>query len=109
MLNIEEYTLPSGISPYQQWFENVADLRAAARIYMRIKRMEAGNMGDCKPIHDGVWELRIDVGQGYRVYYAKTGKTIILLLCGGDKNSQKKDIERAVIYLNDYKKRAIYG
>ncbi len=72
---------------------------------MRMDRLADGNFGDCKPLRDGVWELRIDYGPGYRVYYAMAGRTCLLLLCGGDKRKQAADIDRAVGYWNDYKQR----
>jgi len=69
--------------------------------------LERGGFGDCKPLQDGVWELRIDHGPGYRVYYSLIGKKIVLLLCGGDKRTQQRDIMQAITYLEDYKKRAL--
>ncbi len=72
---------------------------------MRVLRMAAGNFGDCKPLHDGVWELRIDYGPGYRVYYAQAGKRLILLLAGGDKRRQQADIEAAIERWNDWQHR----
>lgn len=74
-------------------------------IQRRIDRLAAGNFGDHKPCGNGVWELRIDVGPGYRVYYAMDGQTVVLLLCGGDKRSQQSDIDAAVKYWNDYQRR----
>lgn len=76
-----------------------------ARIITRIERLKLGSFGDCKPLQHGVWELRIDYGPGYRVYYARSGKRLILLLSGGDKRSQSADITRAVSYFQDYKTR----
>ena len=67
--------------------------------------IESGNFGDCKPLRDGVWEMRIDVGPGYRVYYAKTGLTVVLLLCGGDKRKQQSDIEKACEYWKEWQLR----
>lgn len=67
--------------------------------------MKRGLFGDCEPVGDGVWELRIDTGPGYRVYYARAGKQVVLLLCGGDKRRQKADIKRAKDYWEDYEKR----
>jgi len=88
------------------WLASLKDIRARARIAARIARLTVRNFGDCKPIRDGVSELRVDHGPGYRVYYGKVGKTIILLLCGGDKRTQVADIERAVAYLSDFKRRS---
>jgi len=81
------------------------DIRATARIMARIERLRGGNYGDCKPLHGGVWELRIDCGPGYRVYYAQAGSHLVLLFFGGDKRRQKTDVVRAVEYLTDYKRR----
>ena len=71
----------------------------------RVSRMAAGNFGDCKPRREGVQELKIDFGPGYRVYLSKQGPVLVLLLCGGDKSDQSRDIERAIAYLKDWKQR----
>jgi putative addiction module killer protein len=78
-----------------KWLKNLKDSNARFRIYQRIDRLSNGNPGDVKPIGEGCSEMRIDYGPGYRVYYQDTGKEIIVLLCGGDKASQSKDIENA--------------
>jgi len=83
----------------------LADARAQAKIATRINRLAAGNFGDCRPLRQGVCELRIDWGPGYRVYYAVIRRECVLLLCGGDKRKQSADIERALEYLKDYKER----
>jgi len=70
-----------------------------------LLRVEAGNFGDCEPVGDGVTELRIHVGAGYRVYFGRHGKTVVILLCGGDKGSQAADIKRAKDYWADWKRR----
>lgn len=80
-------------------------MRAKARIVARVARLKAGNLGDCKSLRDGVSELRIDYGPGYRVYFGVVGFQVILLLCGGDKRSQDADIDKAVDYLADFKRR----
>lgn len=80
---------------YRQWFSKLKDLRAKARIDVRIRRLSLGNPGDVRPVGSGISELRIDYGPGYRVYFKQTGSEIVVLLCGGDKSSQGKDIERA--------------
>jgi putative addiction module killer protein len=82
------------------------DDRAEARVAARINRLASGNSGDCKPVGGGVWELRIDYGPGYRVYFGRIGREVVLLLCGGDKRRQSADIEKAIEYLNDYKQRS---
>lgn len=80
---------------FDRWFERLRDRKAAARVQARIDRAEAGNLGDCKPVGGGVSELRIDYGPGYRVYFVQRGVEVIILLAGGDKGSQAKDIEAA--------------
>ena len=80
---------------YVDWLEKLRDITAKIAIVRRVARMEIGNFGDHKFCRNGVWELRIDVGAGYRVYYAMAGKKIVLLLCGGYKRTQDADIDRA--------------
>jgi len=80
---------------FDRWFARLRDRKAAARVQARIDRAEAGNLGDCKPIGGGVSEMRIDYGPGYRVYFVQRGFELIVLLAGGDKGSQAKDIEAA--------------
>jgi len=80
---------------FLKWHAGLSDLTARVAIARRLERFAAGNPGDTKPVGGGVSELRIDVGPGYRVYYAMRGKTLIVLLCGGDKRTQKTDIRRA--------------
>jgi len=80
---------------FEDWLDNLTDKRAAGQIAKRILRLEAGLFGDVKPIGEGLSELRIDVGPGYRVYFVQHGQMLILLLCGGNKRTQKRDIERA--------------
>ncbi len=105
MYEILHYLTASGKDVFEEWLESLRDEKAEARIAARITRLAAGNFGDCKPLRDGVWELRIDWGPGYRVYYALVGRTSLLLLCGGDKRKQAADIARSVGYWNDYKRR----
>jgi putative addiction module killer protein len=80
---------------FVRWFEKLRDPKARARILVRIRRLSLGNPGDVRPVGDGVSELRIDYGPGYRVYFMPHGKSLVVLLCGGDKRTQKRDIERA--------------
>ena len=77
------------------WFDALRDARARARITARLLRAAMGNLGDVKPVGEGVSEMRIDVGAGYRVYFVRCGPTLVVLLCGGDKSSQDADIKRA--------------
>jgi putative addiction module killer protein len=104
-LDIREYRTADGKTPVADWLAGLRDGAARARIVARLDRLKAGLLGDWRSVGEGVCELRIDFGPGYRVYYAQCGKTIILLLCGGDKRSQPKDIERAHAYWKDYKSR----
>ncbi len=78
---------------FAKWLDALKDIRARARILVRIERLAAGNPGDVKPVGGGVSELRIDYGPGYRVYYKKHGRQVVILLAGGDKSTQTKDIK----------------
>lgn len=80
---------------FKKWFASLPDIKAKARIDVRIKRLALGNAGDVAPVGEGVSELRIFYGPGYRVYFKNTGKEIVILLCGGDKSTQNRDIETA--------------
>ncbi len=80
---------------FAKWIDGLNDIRARARIFVRIERLASGNPGDVKTVGEGVSELRIDYGPGYRVYYKKQGQKIIILLAGGDKRTQSKDIKTA--------------
>ena len=80
---------------FASWFAGLKDARARARIQIRIDRVELGNLGDAK-FFSGIGELRIDYGPGYRIYFARRGGTIVILLCGGDKSTQQRDIRQAV-------------
>jgi putative addiction module killer protein len=106
MYEIYHYLTASGKNVLEEWLDALGDPKAEARITARIARLAVGNFGDCKPVRDGVWELRIDWGPGYRVYYAMSGRTCVLLLCGGDKRKQSADINRAVEYWRDYQQRS---
>ena len=81
---------------YAQWIDNLRDLQARARIQVRIERLAAGNSGDVKAVGEGVSELRIDYGPGYRVYFTKSGREVVILLAGGDKTTQAADIKIAL-------------
>ena len=80
---------------YMKWYDRLKDLQAKVRIAVRIRRMQLGNMGDAKAVGEGVFELRFDFGPGYRVYCTERDGEVIILLAGGDKSSQKQDIEKA--------------
>ena len=89
MIEVRQTTL------FREWLDSLADQRAAARIAQRIVRLQAGLIGDARPVGDGVSELRVDYGPGYRVYFVRRGQVLIILLWGGDKWSQRRDIVRA--------------
>ena len=95
------YALPSGEEPLTAWLDDLPPVMAG-RIQRRIARMSLGNFGDHKGVGSGVQELRMTFGPGYRVYFAEDGPRLVLLLCGGDKGSQRQDIKRAVAYWQDY-------
>ncbi len=98
MYSIEQYKTPEGRIVFREWHGKLRDIKAKIAIDRRIGRLAEGNFGDHKFCRDGVWELRIDVGPGYRLYYAMAGATLILLLCGGDKRTRGTDIDRACEY-----------
>jgi len=105
VIEIRHYVNPVGKDVFDDWLTELADARAQAKIATRINRLVAGNFGDCKSLRQGLYELRVDWGPGYRVYYAMIGKACVLLLGGGDKRKQAADIERALEHLRDYKER----
>jgi putative addiction module killer protein len=104
-MQVLRYVTESRKDVFGDWLAALGDERAAAKISVRIDRLAAGNFGDCRPLQEGVSELRIDWGPGYRVYYAMSGRTCVLLLWGGDKRKQSSDIKRAVGYWKDYQRR----
>jgi putative addiction module killer protein len=81
---------------FAKWIDNLRDIQAKARVLVRIERLASGNAGDVKPVGEGISEMRIDYGPGYRVYFTKRGNELIILLAGGDKSSQSKDIKSAI-------------
>jgi putative addiction module killer protein len=105
MFDLLDYQMADGRDPFKEWLAELADRQARARVAVRVQRMAAGNFGDHKPLSDGVWELKIDHGPGYRVYYAQAGRRVLLLLVGGDKRRQQADIATAVRYWQDWKMR----
>lgn len=104
-MEIRIYTDGQGHAPFEYWLGALPDRVARAKIRARVARVEAGNFGDCKPLRDGVQELRIDHGPGYRVYLSRQGLVLVLLLCGSDKSDQERAISQAIGYLNDWKQR----
>jgi putative addiction module killer protein len=102
--DIQIYVTEGGRTPFSEWLASLRDTKARAKIRVRLDRVSLGNLGDCHGVGDGVQELRIDYGPGYRVYFGQVGSTIVLLLCGGDKSTQAKDIEQAKYYWNEYRR-----
>jgi putative addiction module killer protein len=105
VIELVHYQERSGKYPFKEWIASVRDEMAKARIAFRLFQVESGNLGDCKPVGEGVIELRIRVGAGYRVYCGRRGQQYVILLCGGDKSSQAKDIDRAKGFWADWKRR----
>jgi putative addiction module killer protein len=102
---IQNYTTEDGREPFAEWLDALRDNRAIDKIEKRLKRVASGNLGDYRGVGEGVLELRIDYGPGYRIYFGQKGSIIILLLCGGDKSSQEQDILKARQYWSEYEKR----
>lgn len=88
--------------PFEAWLDNLHDKKAVARILARLARVRQGNLGDCKSVGGGVAELRVDYGPGYRVYFGQAGRTLVVLLCGGDKRTQERDIRLAQQYWREH-------
>jgi putative addiction module killer protein len=99
------YAHGNGTEPYSDWLENLKDVVGRAHIQARITRLKYGNYGDCEPVGEGVRELRIHFGPGYRVYFAEKRSTVVILLCGGDKGNQKRCIKDAKLYWKEYQKK----
>lgn len=99
------YLTQDGRCPFTIWLNALRDRQARAKIKKRLDRIELGNLGDVKPVGEGVMELRIPYGPGYRVYFSQVGSRIVLLLCGGDKKTQDQDILRAKQYWTDFQAR----
>lgn len=104
-MELLRYQREDGSEPFTEWLTALRDKAAEARIRVRLRRVEAGNFGDCEPVGDGVIELRIHVGAGYRVYFGRHGKSFVILLCGGDKRSQAADIKRAKTLWVEWKRK----
>jgi putative addiction module killer protein len=104
-MDVREYQTRNGRKPVKEWLDGLRDYRIRTRIVARLDRLRAGLKGDWKSVGGGICELRIDHGPGYRVYYGQDSETLIMLLCGGDKSTQRKDIEKAHVDWKDYKAR----
>ena len=99
------FVTEEGREPFNEWLASLNDRKVRAKIRVRLDRVSLGNFGDCHGVGEGVQELRMDYGPGYRIYLGQDGSTIVLLLCGGDKSTQTKDIETAKRYWNEYRRR----
>ncbi|MFM6063238.1 MAG: type II toxin-antitoxin system RelE/ParE family toxin [Microcystis panniformis] len=100
---IERYVTADGQIPFDNWFDSIRVSKTQTIISKRLDRVRMGNLGDYRSVGGGVFELRIDYGPGYRIYFGQVGTTIVLLLCGGDKGTQIKDIRQAQEYWRDYR------
>jgi putative addiction module killer protein len=105
MFDLIHYADADGKDHFGRWLESLSDMQAQARVSARLIRLHRGNFGDCRAVGEGVWEIRIDWGPGYRVYYAIAGKQAILLCEGGDKRTQATDIQRAIARWKDWQQR----
>ena len=100
---IQEFITGDGTNPFREWFDSIKDMQTQVKIDVRLARVRLGNFGDVKSVGKGVYELRIQFGPGYRIYYGLEGNKVVILLCAGDKSSQKKDIKKAIMYWEEYK------
>lgn len=100
--DVLEYVLENGRCPFKEWIDRLKNVQARAIVRKRINRVRLGNLGLNRSVGTGVWELKIDIGPGYRVDYGEDGPKVIVLLCGGDKRTQSKDIDQAKQYWQNY-------
>ena len=99
---IRRYTTAEGRAPFTEWLDSLRDRNVRVRIKSRLDRVEQGNLGDFKSVGEGVFELRINYGPGYRVYFGQVGLTIVVILIAGDKSTQAQNIQQAIEYWKDY-------
>ncbi|MBI3551850.1 MAG: type II toxin-antitoxin system RelE/ParE family toxin [Elusimicrobia bacterium] len=104
ILELRRYRTADGRVPFSEWFASL-DGPTTARVSAYKDRMQAGRWGDSRFVGEGVWELKIDFGPGYRIYYLRDGRAVVILLCGGDKGSQQSDIRQAHEFAADYRRR----
>ena len=100
---VQNYLKADGTSPFEGWLDSLQDTKTVSKIKKRLRRVELGNLGDYRSVGAGVYELKIDCGPGYRVYFGQVEETIVLLLIGGDKSTQEQDIRKAQKYWTDYR------
>jgi len=105
MIELLRYQREDGREPFSEWLNALRDKMAQARIRVRLRQLQSGNLGDSESVGEGVIELRVHIGAGYRVYCGRHGKAMVLLLCGGDKGSQSSDIKRAKELWAEWKRR----
>ena len=103
------YLTETGRKPFKDWLDGLKDVTARAKIRVRLDRVRLGLLGDNRFVGEGVYELKVNYGPGYRVYYAYEGNNVILLLLGGDKSRQEKDIAQAKAYWQDHQRRLKHG
>jgi putative addiction module killer protein len=102
---IRRYITAEGRTPFTEWLDALRDRNVRVRIKSRLDRVQQGNFGDIKSVGEGVFELRINYGPGYRVYFGQVGLTIVVILVAGDKSTQEQDIRQAIVYWKDYERR----
>ena len=102
---IRNYLKADGTDPFEDWYNSLRDTTGKNKIRLRLKRVMIGNLGDCKSVGEGVFELRINYGPGYRVYFGQVGLTVVVILVAGDKSTQEQDIRQAIAYWKDYERR----
>lgn len=107
MIELFRYQKSDGREPFSEWLDTVHDKIAQARIRIRLRQIQSGNFGDCETVGEGVSELRVHVGAGYRVYFGRHGKSVVILLCGGNKKSQPADIRQAKTFWEEWKRRQV--
>ena len=100
---IQYYRDRHGRTPFTEWIQSIRDIKTQNRILRRLDRLTWGNFGECRSVGNGIFELILNFGPGYRIYFGEVDNTIVLLLCGGDKSSQVRDIDRAKMYWQTYK------
>lgn len=105
MPELRRYQTSNGSVPFNDWIREVKDKIALVRIRSRLRQLESGNYGDCESVGEGVLEMRVHIGAGYRIYFGRYGVEIVILLCAGDKRSQQSDIKRAKSMWADWKER----
>ena len=106
VIEILEYLTEDGRNPFRDWLSSLRDGQARSRVRVRLNRVRMGNLGDSRSVGGGVNELRIPYGPGYRVYYGRQGNAIVILLCGGNKGNQRRDIPQAQRHWEDFQSRA---